>query len=468
MKLKCSLCGDVFSDDYISCPKCNSTLLFEYESHDYREGLLNPRFRNTSSIWRFNLLPRIDYKCIVSLGEGGTYIHKSVNLPKYFDFNGEIYLKDESRNPTGSFIDRGVSIIISHVKCRGYNEVSVISPGNLGVSVSAYSSYAGIKSHIYIPLTIEKGKLYQILMYGGETYLVRDIREGLYKILRLWDENRVYPILPNNPYYMEGIKTIAYEIAESIGIKSTDGIVVPMGSGSLIYSLWKGFKELYELGYIKELPKLFGVQIRGASPIVDAILGSEEYRDEYIPELFYIEPLNKHLAIKAIEESGGYAFKIEYSEVLNSLKDVTRLEGIFMEIASAASIASIRYVLNKFSVERIIAIVTGHGLKDPATVREIMYTLISKLGVERGLVKGLGRTKILILQAISSGYDYGYSIWKYLSLHGVKIRLPTVYQHLKELEVAGLIHISTKGGVGREVTRYRLTREGYKILKALI
>ena len=466
MLLRCSLCKRDFDvkHDLLECPYCNETLFFEYED-EYKRGLYFDK--EDKSIWRFNLLP-INRKCKVSLGEGYTYMHIARNISKYLKYEGEIYLKDETLNPTGSFVDRGVSIAISSIKCRGYKIVSTISPGNIGASLAAYSSKAGIKAKIYIPSEIERGKLYQVLIYGGETHVIRDIDEGIQYILRMWNENSIYPLLPNNPYYLEGIKTISYEIAEDLNMNIPDVIIVPMGSGGLIYAIWKGFKELHRLELIDKLPRMIGVQVEGASPIVDMILGESIEKSIEVPELTLSKPLNKILAIEAIKESRGYAIRVEYDKVIQDLRRIANYEGIFVEIAAATTITALEKVLDLINPESILCILTGHGLKDPVTVRELVRNIIRELDVDVFEKRGVGRTKIRILEAILKGETYGYSIWKYLNSRGIKIRLPTVYQHLNELDKMGLIKLVSKRGLGRQMAIYKLTEKGEKLLRYLL
>jgi len=467
MILKCSLCGREFDikDDLLECPYCNETLFFEYNVSEYKRGLYFDR--EDKSIWRYNLIPA-NRRCKVSLGEGYTYIHRARNISRYLNYDGEIYFKDETLNPTGSFVDRGVSVAISNIKCRRYNIVSTISPGNIGASLAAYSSKAGIKAKIYIPSEIERGKLYQVLIYGGETHVIRNIDEGIEGILRLWNENKIYPLLPNNPYYLEGIKTISYEVVEDLNMNTPDIVIVPMGSGGLIYAIWKGFKELYEMELINRLPKMVGVQVEGASPIVDMILGESIEKNIEIPELTLSKPLNKILAIEAIKDSKGYAVRVEYDKVIQDLRRIANYEGIFVEIAAATTVTALEKIIDKNNPGSILCILTGHGLKDPVTVRELVRNIIRELDVDVFEKRGIGRTKIKILEAILKGETYGYSIWKYLDSRGIKIRLPTVYQHLNELDKMGLIKLVSKRGLGRQMAIYKLTEKGEKLLRYML
>ncbi len=464
MYLECSVCKRRYPIryDYFRCPICRSTLVVRYEDIEYREGLF---LNGSKGVWRYRLIP-VGYKYAISLGEGSTYLQKADRLAREIGVSCELYLKNEAMNPTGSFIDRGVSVAISYAYYNGFKKVSTLSPGNLGASIAAYASKAGMESRIFIPSNIESGKLYQILMYGGNVYMVQNIESELDRVLSSINEG-YYPILPNNPLYLEGVKTIAYEIAEDLNWRSPDAVVTPMGSGGLIYSIWKGFNELYKLGYIDRLPKMIGVQIKGITPIVDRILGSDDYEETtHVPELSQKIPLNMILAVNAIKDSGGYAYRVEYRDAIKSLLKVARYEGILIEIAAAATLAVLDE-LEEMGFNSIVCILTGAGLKDPNTARELTKEVRRKLGViEEGYIR-VGRTKFKILEAIDKGYNYGYSIWKYLLKQGVEIKLPTIYQHLNELEKMGYIQVVSKTGLTRQTTLYTLTSKGKRILKLI-
>ena len=452
-----------YEEDIIQCPLCSAPLIFRYKLENFRENFIGSDIK---SIWRYNILP-VDKNGCVSLGEGLTYLHLGRWLAEIFGFKGKIYLKDESTNPTGSFVDRGVSIAVSNALRKGYKVVSTVSPGNLGASLAAYASKAGLDTIIYTPSNIEAGKLYQILMYNGRVSIVQDMERGIEEAIKLFYE-KTYPILPNNPYYFEGVKTVSYEICEDLGWDTPDIVIVPMGNGGLIYSIWKGFTELYELGFTDKVPKMVGVQFRGISPIIDRIAGPEERKlADSVPELSISKPLNINLAIAAIKDSGGYGVRVDHEEAIEALRLLAEKEGVFVELAAASTISAIKYVLEKNSPEKIVCILTGNGLKDPATIRELTRNIRRRLGFEAEDRRVIGKTKIEVLRAIRDGNDYGYAIWKHLSRRGLALKLPTVYQHLSELEKMRLIKIVSKRGLNRQMTVYTLTRKGRDALRYL-
>ena len=464
MRLVCSICGEEYGveEDIANCPRCKAPLIFEYALDEYKEDFVDYEVK---SIWRYNILPK--GKNLITLGEGNTYLHKSRSLSEELGYEGELFLKDESTNPTGSFVDRGIAVAVSHATNKNFRTVATVSPGNIGASLAAYASKAGLTSLIYTPLNIESGKLYQILMYNGRVYPVQDIERGIEEALERADGD-TYLILPNNPYYLEGVKTIAYEIYEDMDRASPDLVVVPMGHGALIFSVWKGFLELKKLGFIDRLPKMVGVQFKGASPIVDRLTGEvSEALSVVAPELSISNPLNMNLALTAIKDSGGFGIRVDYQDAVNALRLLAEKEGLFVELAAASTIPAVKYMLNHTTPKKIVCILTGHGLKDPATIRELTRSIRERLGLDTGERRVIGRTKIEILRAIKDGNSYGYAIWKYLGRRGIAIKLPTIYQHLSELERMGLIKIISKSGLKRQTTIYGLTTRGRYVLRYL-
>lgn len=462
MKLECSICGREYDYNklYLECPYCKGNLVFKYDK-EYNERFLT---QPTCSIWRYSLLPFKDGNYI-SMGEGCTPQYIADNLSRALGFNGILIIKNEAANPTGSFIDRGVSIAITHAYKNNFRRVATASPGNLGASLAAYAAKAGMDALVYIPTNIETGKLYQILMYNAEAVSIENLEEGFERTKELLLEG-YYPLLPNNPYYIEGLKTISFEILEGLGWMAPDTLITPMGSGALIYSMYKGFREAFEYGLVDNIPRFIGVQVKGYSPIVDRILGEElTESDKAIPELSIVPPMNMPLAMEAIKDSGGNAIRVDYSDVLEALKLLSRYEGVLVEVAAASTIAVLKELRAELSGEKVLIVLTGEGLKDPVTVRELTKGVRRRLGLDVSEVSRIGRTKLKILNAIKSGHDYGYSIWRYLSSHGINIKLPTIYQHLNELERLGLVKLKSRIGLTRQKAVYVLTKKGEELTR---
>jgi len=466
-RFECIVCRSRYdiSSDFIVCPKCKNTLTITYDYSIIKSSdLIN---HEVKSLWRYKrILPSVDSNCIVSLGEGCTYLHEANNLASSLGLKCRVYLKDETVNPTGSFLDRGVSIAVSYALCKGYDGLVTVSTGNLGASVSAYSAKSGLKSIIYLPSDIDMGKLYQTMIFGADIEVISDLSVGYEKAYNLLSKG-YYPILPNNPFFLEGLKTIGYEICEDREWKAPDAIIVPMGHGGAIFAIWKSFKEMKELGLIDKIPRMIGVQIRGVSPIVDYILGEKrEIEEAYVSDISISNPLNLEGAVLAIRKSGGLALRVEYNDVMKAIGIIAKNEGIYVEAAAAATVTALINIHDQFADQEVVCILTGLGLKDPLATRELTRSIRLKLGIYEEIEhRRIGRTKVIILEAINKGYNYGYSIWKFIKDLGVDIRLPTIYQHLSELERMGLIKVVTTKGVGRLSTIYTLTKRGIKILQ---
>ena len=465
MKYYCIFCNIEYEvdEERFKCEACNQPLIIKYDQ--YREkGFV----KNTSrTIWRFGYLPH-SHSSVVSLGEGLTFLHRAIGLEKYLGIEEKIFLKDESRNPTGSFVDRGVSVAVSHSLKLGVREVVTVSPGNLGASVAAYAAKAHLKSTVYLSKYVEMGKLYQILMHGGYIELYDNMSVTVDKVYQKYLRGGAYPILSDHPYYIEGIKTISYELYMDLGGDVPEFVVVPMGNGALIFSIWKGFWELEKMGLIEHIPRLVGVQFKGSSRIIDELYGRTERGFlRSAPELSIDEPLNLRHAVYAIKDSGGFGIAIDVSEATESLRILSFHEGLIVELAAASTITALKEIVNHYTPESIVCILTGYGLKDPATFRELTKSARRRLGIESVQRSAIGRTKLGILKAIEDGYNYGYGIMKYLKSRNINISMPTIYQHLSELEEMGLIRVAASMGIGRKRIIYKLTERGVSVLRAL-
>jgi len=464
MKYYCIFCNVEYKveRERFRCEACNQPLVIIYDN--YKNGLIRNHSKN---IWRFSFLPH-SFSSVVSLGEGLTFLHRAFGLEKYLGVESKVFLKDESRNPTGSFVDRGVSVAVSRSLKLGVGEVTTVSPGNLGASLAAYAAKAGLKSIIYLSKFVEVGKLYQILMHGGDIELYDNMSATVRKVYHEYLRGGPYPILSDHPFYIEGIKTISYELYEDLGGNLPEFVVVPMGNGALIFSMWKGFWELKEMGLIDDIPRLVGVQFKGSSRIVDELYGHQESGFlRSAPELSIDEPLNLRQAIYAIKDSKGFGIAIDPPEATESLRIISFYEGLIVELAAASTVTALKKIINHYTPDSIVCILTGYGLKDPATFRELTKSARRKLGIESLHRSAIGRTKLNILKAIKDGYNYGYSIMKFLRSRNINLSMPTIYQHLSELEEMGLIRVAATTGIGRKRIIYKLTERGFAVLRAL-
>ncbi len=333
------------------------------------------------------ILPVSEKTPVVTLYEGNTPLIKAVNiehkLKKEFGVELNIYLKYEGDNPTGSFKDRGMTVAISKAKENNAKAVICASTGNTSASAAAYSAKANIRCIVLIPKgAIALGKLSQAVMHGAEVFAVESLFDDALKLAKEISQN--YPItLVNslNPHRIEGQKTAAVEIILQLQ-KVPDYQFMPVGNAGNITAYWKGYKEYYELrkknykfknknlniDCENKLPIMMGFQAAGAAPIVK---GRVIKNPKTIATAIRIgNPASWKYAEQARDESGGVIDTVLDKEILNAYYLLSSLEGIFVEPASAASLAGlIKYVKNGYFDKKknvdIVCILTGHGLKDP-------------------------------------------------------------------------------------------------------
>ncbi len=313
-------------------------------------------------------LPVTDQTPVITLLEGGTPLIRSRAIGPSLPGRIELYFKYEGLNPTGSFKDRGMTMAISKAVEEGAEVVMCASTGNTSASAAAYATAAGIKAVVLIPAGyVALGKLSQALAYGATTLAVRGNFDDCLRIVRYITDN--YPVaLVNsiNPYRMEGQKTAAFEVCDALG-RAPDFHALPVGNAGNISAYWWGYKEYHRAGIIDSLPRMLGFQAAGAAPIV---LGRPVEKPETIATAIRIgNPARWKDAVAAVEESGGLVRAVTDEQIIQAYKDLARLEGLFVEPASAAGVAGVRMLAEEgfFGDDSVTVVctLTGHGLKDP-------------------------------------------------------------------------------------------------------
>lgn len=281
----------------------------------------------------------------------------------------KVYLKYEGMNPTGSFKDRGMVVAIAKAVEEGARAVICASTGNTSASASAYSAVAGLKSIVLIPEgAIALGKLAQALMYGAKVIAIKGNFDSALNLVR--EAGKQFPVtIVNsiNPYRIEGQKTAAFEICDVLK-DAPDYLFIPVGNAGNITAYWKGFKEYKENSKIQKLPKMMGFQAEGSAPIVR---GYPIENPKTIATAIRIgNPASWNSAVLAARESGGVIDMVSDEEILYAYKFVASMEGVFVEPASAASIAGLIKYVREGRIEKgatVTCVLTGHGLKDPDT-----------------------------------------------------------------------------------------------------
>ena len=310
-------------------------------------------------------MPVTEKTPVVTLLEGNTPLIHARNISERLELN--VYLKYEGVNPTGSFKDRGMTMAISKALEEGADSVICASTGNTSASAAAYAAKAGLKCIVLIPSgAIALGKLSQALMHGAQVLAVDGNFDDALRVVRqIADENPIVLVNSVNPYRIEGQKSGAFEICDVLG-RAPDIHAIPVGNAGNITAYWKGYREYADAGIIEALPRMFGFQAEGAAPIV---LGHPVDKPETIATAIRIgNPASWQSALTAADESGGMIEMVTDAEILDAYHLLADTEGIFVEPASAASVAGLIKERAAGLVSKgltVVCILTGHGLKDP-------------------------------------------------------------------------------------------------------
>jgi len=337
--------------------------------------------RPFSTVWRYHELMPVDSRFAAELGEGGTPLIHSKRLAEKLSVK-ELYLKDETRNPTASFKDRAMAVGAAKAVEIGKRDVVIASSGNAAASLAAYSAALGLRCHAFVPEDVARGKAAQLMLFGADVVRVRQVEEGKDPTVEMMIETVKklgwYPCPsfgPFNPYQVEGPKTISYEVIEQLGWSVPDFILVPTGSGCLLTGIWKGLLDFKRLGIIDNYPKLVPVQPEGNQPLIRALRQGKSF-NELEPEkwprsiasgLLDPYPWDGDAAIEAVRKTGGTGVAVSDEEILEAVKMLARLEGIFAEPSGAVGVAALKKMLEEGTIDRgdkTVILITGSGLKE--------------------------------------------------------------------------------------------------------
>jgi len=385
-KLQCFECHrDLPAEETgFRCKTCGGLLEVQFDLDGKRE----PAWKNRQlSVWRYReLLPIEKEESIISLAEGGTGLHRCKRLGRRLGLK-KFYVKNEGENPTGSFKDRGMTVAISKARELGKNKVLCASTGNTAASLAAYSARAGMECIVLIPKgKVAGGKMLQVLMHGAKLIQIEgDFDQALEIAMQLADRRGEFYLMNSlNPFRLEGQKTLAFEILDQLDMRVPDVVVLPVGNGGNISAAWKGFSEFQQLRIVKDRPRMIGIQAEKAAPIARAVKSKQnKIRPVHNPQTIATairigSPVNWPKVLRTIKESRGTAETVTDHEILEAQKELATLEGIFVEPASAASIAGLKKLTEKGRVdpsETIVCVTTGHGLKDPSVLERLPKSL---------------------------------------------------------------------------------------------
>lgn len=385
-ELKCAKCGNVEDEniEYTNCRKCNSPLevVLDYELLAERINIPTLKSAPALATKYVDFYPIRDKRRIISLHEGGTPLYKCKNLGKMMGLKN-LYVKNESANPTGAFKDRGTMVEITKAIELGKKAVVVASSGNMAASVSAYCANANLPAYVLVPQGTPIGKLSQTLSYGARIIQVRSSYDLAAKLTRKISQEHGFYLAGDYAYRREGQKSQAYEIIEQMNWEVPDKVIVPIGCGTNSSAIWKGFKEYKQLGFIDKLPQIVGVQAKGADPVVNAF---QKKLDEVEPILNPStvcsaicagDPLDGILVLKALKESKGIAISVEDNASLEAEKLLAKTQSTFVEPAAATPLAALQSMAEQGKIgkdEKIVLVLTGAGLKDPLTALKVLYS----------------------------------------------------------------------------------------------
>ncbi len=368
--LRCTDCAATYPKGHVSqkCPKCDGLL----------DTIINPvilreigkdNLDRTPSMWRFrDFLPVNSDDSIVSAGEGSTPLRRLNSL------DGNVWIKDETKNPTGTFKDRGASLAITALSSQGVKKLVLASEGNAGCSFALYSQIAGLSCNVFLPREANPAKAELSRKLGALVSSVEGtIADAGRKAQSIAGTERSYNASTFvTPYRHDGKGTMALEISEQLGWKIPDWIVYPLGGGVGLVGMWKMFSLLEEIGWVHRKPRFVAVQPGGCAPVVKAYNSKREDVDDWQnPKTIAFglkipKPLAGKWILRCLRESGGVALSVEDDEILESMRRTAKSEGIILEPSSAATIAALPHLYDEKIVdpsEDVVLIATGTGLK---------------------------------------------------------------------------------------------------------
>ncbi len=328
-----------------------------------------------NTIWRYAVLLPAPPADPVDLGAGFTPLVRADRLAAELGL-GELWIKDDTLNPTGSFKDRVVSVALTTARELGFKVAACASTGNLANSVAAHAARAGMRSIVFIPHDLEQAKVVTTAVYGGRLVAVEGNYDDVNRLCaELVGEHPTWAFVNVNirTYYAEGSKTLAFEVAEQLGWQVPDHVIVPIGSGSQLTKVHKGFGELWKVGLLDEEPhaRISGAQAEGCSPVATAFAEHSEHVRPQKPKtiaksLAIGNPADGWYALESVRASGGAIASVTDDEIVEGIRLLARTEGIFAETAGGVTIATLAKLAAQGVVrpdERVVALVTGHGLK---------------------------------------------------------------------------------------------------------
>lgn len=374
--LKCRECGAPYPVAPVAiCEECFGPLEVDYDYDAIKNVLTRDEIgRRPKNLWKFRELMPLDGEPTVGLNSGGTPLVKADRLAKALGVR-EVYLKNDAVNhPTLSFKDRVVAVALSKAREFGFTAVGCASTGNLANSVAAQAASVGFPAYILIPDNLEKSKVLGTQIFGTNLIPVKGNYDDVNRLCsEIAGRHNIGFVNVNlRPFYGEGSKTFGYEIAESLGWRTPDAVVVPMAGGSLITKIYKGFGELAKLGLVEEKQtRFYGAQATGCNPIAAAVkAGTRDIRpvkpNTIAKSLAIGNPADGYFATGVISSTGGWSEDVSDPEIVKAIQLLAETEGIFAETAGGVTVATTKKLIEQGRLtadDTIVIAITGNGLK---------------------------------------------------------------------------------------------------------
>ncbi len=381
--LKCRECGQEYPAKLqAGCEECYGPLEVDYDYEGIRRVLSRQTVElRSKSIWRYRELLPLEAEPVVGLGTGGTPLVRAERLGRLFGIDN-LYLKNDAVNsPTLSFKDRVTAVAINKALEFRLEAVGCASTGNLANSTAANAAAAGLPSFILVPESLEPSKITATQIYGSRLVKVRGNYDDVNRLCVQIADRHPWGLVNVNlrPFYAEGSKTFGYEIAEQLGWRAPDAVVVPMAGGALISKIHKGLSELGRLGFLENeaLTRIFGAQAEGCNPIVDAV--KRKTRDirpvkpnTIAKSLAIGNPADGYFAAGLIAQTGGWAEDVTDEEIVAGIRLLAETEGIFTETAGGVTVAVTRKLTAQGRIRQgdlTVLAITGNGLKTQDAVQ---------------------------------------------------------------------------------------------------
>ena len=379
--LICRECGKEYPTEALHvCELCFGPLEVKYNYDEIREAMSRASIESgPKSLWRYKELLPIEGSPTIGLHAGMTPLVHAKNLGSFLGLD-ELYIKNDCVNqPTLSFKDRVVAVALTRARELGYETAACASTGNLANSVAAHAAQAGMQCYVFIPGDLEAAKVLGNLIYRPKVVEIEGNYDDVNRLCSEIAGERRWAFVNVNirPYYAEGSKTLAFEVAEQLGWRAPDQVVVPMASGSLLTKIWKGLNEFQKIGILKDVStKVNGAQAEGCSPIATAYKDGRDFFKPVKPNtiaksLAIGNPADGYYALKTVAESQGAMDAVTDDEVIEGIKLLAQTEGIFAETAGGVTIGTLRKLVKQGAIKKhdvTVAYITGNGLKTQEAV----------------------------------------------------------------------------------------------------